>query len=337
MRCSPLALLLAPVCAGAVCAQSAPTARSVETLTGQQPALGQGEGPAALSMYRFPAQQFTIELDPPEVHRSYVKREVRYPSLVRERWGTVTGTFYAPRDLRPTDRRPAAVVVHHLAGDFGAEAYMAQHLAQAGLPAVFIALPNYGPRREAGTKQGFLHETDPVGGFQAFRQAALDVIRSTDFLRAVPGIDPQQVGVVGVSLGAVVSALARGVDPRMGRAVFVIGGGDIATLVRDSSEVKGVMEKGLARVGIDANELPKLLAPIDPITFASRIRTEDVFMLNARRDEVIPEACTLSLWEAMGRPRIEWMDCGHYGTVLHILRVMNSALDHLRGQGVRGN
>lgn len=301
-------------------------------LTGFQPALGGGEGPAALAMYRLPEERFTIELGPEQRHRSYVRREVRYPSPVRDRWPVITGTYYTPIGLRETDQRPAAVIVHHLAGDFGAEAYMAQHLAQAGVPAVFIALPNYGPRREPGTKQGFLRQEDPVGGFAAFRQAALDVIRSADFLRAMPGVDPRQVGVVGVSLGAVVSALARGVDPRLGRTVLVIGGGDVMTLLRESREVQGVLEEGLRKAQVKLEDLPGLLAPVDPLTFAGRVRTEDVLMLNARRDEVIPEKCTLSLWEAMGRPRIEWMDCGHYGVVLHVLRVMNSALDHIRGE-----
>lgn len=300
-------------------------------LTGFQPALGAGEGPPALASYRLPEERFAITLGPAEQRRSFVRREVSYPSPLKERWPVIHATYYAPTRRALGQRLPAAVVVHHLGGDFGAEAWLAQHLAQHGVPAVFIALPNYGARREPGTKQGFLSEQDPLGSFGAFRQAALDVIRSADFLRAMPEVDPQQVGLVGVSLGAVVGALARGVDPRLGRTVLVIGGADVTTLVRESSEVKDLFQRALTRAKVDPAELPRLLAPVEPLTFASRIRTEDVLMINARRDEVVPEACTLSLWEATGRPRLEWLDCGHYGAALHILRIMNASLEHLRG------
>ena len=49
-------------------------------------------------------------------------------------------------------------------------------------------------------------------------------------------------------------------------------------------------------------------------------------MLCAARDEVIPPECGEALWEAMGKPKLEWIDCGHYGVVLHFPRVMNDAL-----------
>jgi hypothetical protein len=35
-------------------------------------------------------------------------------------------------------------------------------------------------------------------------------------------------------------------------------------------------------------------------------------MLNASHDEVIPKACTESLWRAFGEPPIVWYDAGHY-------------------------
>jgi hypothetical protein len=41
-------------------------------------------------------------------------------------------------------------------------------------------------------------------------------------------------------------------------------------------------------------------------------------MLNASRDEVIPPACTLSLWRAFGQPEIVWFDAGHYSAMRFI-------------------
>ena len=303
------------------------------TLYGQHPALPVEAGGVrgdALASYAIPAQRFAIRLGTPTGGRTFTKREASFPSPLQERWPEIHGIYYAPRGLQPGQQVPAAVVVHHLGGSFEAERVLAQHLAQNGVAAFAISLPNYGERREDGTKQGFLRPDDPVNSFLGFRQAALDVIRATDFLRAMPEVDPKRVGAVGVSLGAIVTALARGVDSRMGKTVLVIGGGDIETLLRESSEVpEGALERALAEQEMPIEVMREAMRPIDPLTFAARVDRDDVLMINARRDESIPERSTLKLWEALDRPRIVWFNCGHYGIVLHMLSVMNLSLDHL--------
>lgn len=333
--------LLLVACAGVAHAQPAPRPSETVapplteavTLQGAHPALPVGPVDPALADvlagYQVPATRFPIHLEPGRRTRTFVARDARFPSPITERWGEVHGTYYAPARLKPGERVPAAVVVHHLGGSFEAERYLAQHLAQNGVAAFAILLPNYGPRQEKGTRQGFLQPSDPVGSFAGFRQAALDVIRASDFLRAMPEVDPERVGAVGVSLGAIVTALARGVDTRLGRTVLVVGGADVSRLLVESPEAKGMLERagGLVR----PEDLEKVLRPVDPITFAHRVPTEDVLMLNARRDEIIPEGCTRSLWEALGQPRIRWFNCGHYGIALHLVSIMNESLDHLRG------
>ena len=306
------------------------------SLWGQHPALPidpTGVPSEALAPYAIPAQRFAIRLGQVEGGRTFTKREASFPSPLQERWPEVHGIYYAPRHLQPGQRVPAAVVVHHLGGSFEAERVLAQHLAQNGVAAFAISLPNYGARQEPGSKQGFLRADDPVRSFGGFRQAALDVIRATDFLRAMPEVDPARVGAVGVSLGAIVTALARGVDSRMGKTVLVIGGADIETLLRESSEVPpGSLDRALESQGISIETMRAAIKPIDPLTFASRIDRDDVLMINARHDESIPEASTLKLWEALDRPEIVWLNCGHYGTALHLLRVMNLSLDHLSSE-----
>ena len=45
-------------------------------------------------------------------------------------------------------------------------------------------------------------------------------------------------------------------------------------------------------------------------------------MINALHDEVIPRVCTDDLWEAFGRPSIEWYNCGHYSAAVYLLDVL---------------
>lgn len=306
----------------------APGAALAETALAESPALPLRPelGPAdLLAFYRVPAERFAVRLAPERRHQHFAVREVSFPSPVRERWATVHGAYYRPVGLAPGQRVPAAVVVHHLGGRFDAEKYLAQHLAQHGVAAFFLSLPNYGRRREPGTRQGFLRFA-PELALATFRQAALDAIRAGDFLRSRPEVDPERVGLVGVSLGAFVGALARGVDPRLGRTALVLGGGDLAGVLEGRPEGVDLLE----RSGLPLDELRRLLRSVDPVSFGARVEPGDVLMINARNDEIVPERSARALWRALGRPRIHWLRCGHKGVVLHLLWLMNEVLDHLR-------
>ncbi len=310
-------------------ARANPTPSEAVTLRAVHPALPPlRPGPQpddALAPYRVPAGEFALALGPARALRRHAVREVEFPSARAGRWPVVHGTLYLPTER--AERVPAAVVVHHLGGSFDAEKVLAQHLAVNGVAALFVSLPNYGARREPGTREGFL-SLGPEVGFATFQQAVLDVIRAGDALRALPEVDPERVGLVGVSLGAFVTAVARGVDPRLGRTALLLGGGDLPGLLAAlPEEIRRQRPEGL-----ELEALTPLLRPVDPLTFAARIEPDDVYMVNARRDEIVPEASTLALWERLERPRIEWLDCGHYGIVLHMPRLFNTVLDHLRGE-----
>ncbi|MGE0712048.1 MAG: alpha/beta hydrolase family protein [Planctomycetota bacterium] len=334
MRFAPALALAALTSLAAPLAARANDTPGPTTLEGIQPALPTCPdiGPkSAIKVYELPAQRFQIQLGAPQVQRRYTAYAVSFPSPVQKRWPTIYGNFFMPNDVPAGQRVPAAVVVHHLGGSFEAEEVLAKHLATNGVAAVFISLPNYGKRQEPKTKQGFLSK-DPIMAFQTFQQAVLDVIRAGDFLRAQPGVDPGRVGVVGVSLGAFVSAVARGVDVRFRRSVFVLGGGDLANMFAEIPEARNLLE----HTGIKAEEirpvLGPLVAPVDPLTFADRINPADVLMLNALQDEIVPVRATQRFWRALGKPRIRWFDCGHYGLALHLPTVFNLALDHLKGR-----
>jgi hypothetical protein len=50
-------------------------------------------------------------------------------------------------------------------------------------------------------------------------------------------------------------------------------------------------------------------------------------MLNGRVDEVIPPEAARRLWDAAGRPPIEWFDCGHYSAVGFLLPGIRKAVE----------
>lgn len=341
-------LLFAALLIGAPCfAQADAVADSPPAKAKPKAEVSQGAHPAlpvlpklgnqrALEGYVLPAQRFTIKLGPAKRNKRYSEREVAFPSPVTTSWPTITGKYFAPHAASAKKRAPAAVVVHHLGGGFQAEEILARHLANNGIAAFTISLPNYGKRREKGTKQGFLQSSggDPMAALRGFQQAVKDVIRAGDFLRSRPEVNKRRVGLVGVSLGSFVSSVARGVDPRFRRTVLLLGGGNLMAMLEKLPQAGKVLKQ--LGGGGDMESLKAMIKPfvdpVDPITFAARVLPQDILMFNALKDEIVPRSSTDALWRAFGKPTIHWFDVDHVGIVRHLDQVIKHTTKHLKGR-----
>jgi hypothetical protein len=124
--------------------------------------------------------------------------------------------------------------------------------------------------------------------------------------------------VTGISLGGIVSALAASVDPAIHDACLLLAGGGLADVLWEMPEAAGYRAVWIAS-GRTREDLANLTRPYDPLTYAHGLRGKRVLMLNGNVDEVIPPRAALALWEAAGRPPIEWFDCGHYSAVGYLL------------------
>jgi hypothetical protein len=140
------------------------------------------------------------------------------------------------------------------------------------------------------------------------------------------------VGIVGISLGAVLGALAMGVDDRFGRSVLYIGGGDLPGILFHGSRETAAARDRLVEEGWTADRLREAWKDLEPLTFASRIRPEDVLMVNADADEVIPGDCARRLREAMGAPEQRWIKGGHYALMLQLGPAIKDIAAHLHGR-----
>src|SRR5581483_18989 len=133
-------------------------------------------------------------------------------------------------------------------------------------------------------------------------QTVLDVRRAGDWLAQRPDVEPSRVGLVGISLGAVVGSLTAGIDDHFGRSVFLIGGGDLPVIVMHGSKETAEAKAKLEKDGFTVDQLRERWRDVEPLTYASRIRPEEILLINADADEVIPLAATETLRAAMGGP-----------------------------------
>lgn len=311
-------VVLAALVGGGFAAATARAADSPEPRRGEvrfEPAADEARTPEP---FRLAEHRFAFEErfggDGPE---GIEVSEVTFPSPVQTPFtcnNTVHCEFYRPQRA---GRRPAVVVLHILGGDFPLARLFCHALAQHGTAALFVKMPYYGPRRPATPRKRMIAD-DPHETVAGLRQAVLDIRRGAAWLAAHESVDPERIGIFGISLGGITAALASEHEPRFCNVCLMLAGGDLAKVTWESKELRRVREKWEAGGGT-VDQFYAVLRPVDPLTHAERLRGRRLLMLNARNDEVIPPACTESLWRAVGEPRIVWYDAGHYSAAGYLL------------------
>lgn len=108
----------------------------------------------------------------------------------------------------------------------------ANALTGRGLAVLTVEQPRHGERTEPDVP--YLDVLDPAALGRIVRQASVDVLAAVDFVTRCglalpegPRLHVAQVRLFGYSLGAVVGAIARSVEPRIGTTVLVAPGGDM--------------------------------------------------------------------------------------------------------------
>ncbi len=277
--------------------------------------------------FRLPAHDFAYEMRPlpVEVNRVDVW-DVQFPSPVtspHEANNTVHCEYFCPR--HGPDRKPAAIVLHILGGDFPLSRLFCLTLAERGTAALFVKMPYYGPRRPEGVGRRMISE-DPQETAEGMTQAILDIRQATAWLAARAEIDPQRLGVFGISLGGITGALAATAEPRLQNVCLLLAGGDIARVAWESRELDKVRQRWQEKGGTK-EEFMAAMREIDPVLYGANVRGKRILMLNATEDEVIPRECTESLWRAFGEPEIHWYAGGHYSVARYIVNAMDRVGD----------
>lgn len=226
---------------------------------------------------------------------------------------TVHCEYFSP--TKP-GKKPGVVVLHILGGDFDLARLFARALAGRGINALFLKMPYYGEREQPGDPTRMI-SIDPHLTVKGMTQAVLDIRRAAAWLAAREEVTDDEIGIMGISLGGITGALACSIEPRFSKACLLLAGGDMGQVAWTSTEMTELREKWTAD-GHTKQELFDILKQVDPVTYARPVPGRKILMLNASKDEVVPPACTESLWRAFGEPEIVWWDAGHYTAVRYL-------------------
>lgn len=283
----------------------------------------------------FDKQAFSYQIALESEHESFRVFRLTYASPVQSplaQNNRIPAEFYVPKAIKPgSTPRPAVICLHILGGGFELTRLQCTALAARGIPAIWFKLPYYAER---GTPSGpRALAADPRLFAQALAQGVLDVRRTLDVLASRPEVNPQQIGVMGVSLGGILAGTSAEQEPRIRRAVLLLAGGELLPIVHHARETRTLSEtiNRLPSAERAATELAIVRA--DPLQQAAALRDRAqqgrVLMINAGEDEVIPRGCTEKLASALGiKDRVIWLDgLGHYTAMAALPRAMKTAVD----------
>ena len=283
-----------------------------------------------LEPYQAPQAEFSWKLRKRIQKEHSIEYTLTFPSPISgttKENDTVWAHYWTPNPLK--EKQPAVVALHWLGGSYEVLEVLCRRMAEEGICTLMVYMPHYGPRRakDRSVRKKMISE-DLECTTRSVRQAVLDVRRATDWLSARPEVDGARVGIMGISLGAIISSLTAGIDPRYFRCVFLLGGGDLPAIVLHPSSEMEDLRARLVEQGTTEEQLRETWKSIEPLTYASRIRAKDVLMINAAEDDIVPKACTLKLQEAIGVPSIEWVPGKHVDLIFQLGKVIPRLMEH---------
>ena len=160
-----------------------------------------------------------------------------------------------------------------------------------------------------------------------FDQTALDRLRLIRLLRQDPDldgdgvadIDPDQLGYLGISLGAILGPQLLSMDGEIDGAVLSVGGARLMSIVTEAEAVSEFEDIIIALVG-SRERFDRLVAvaqhivdPVDPGTGAAHVLVDryddapapNVLVQVGMDDEVVPPASGHALARALGAPHLQ--------------------------------
>ena len=288
----------------------------------------QAPGPIGFGQWR--------ETDRSEFYRNYT---LLFPSAYDS--GYPENDQVTLRVTMPTEtigRVPVVVLLHYYgASDTKLEEGLADQLAKAGIASVIMPLPYHLDRTPKGKRSGEMAITADLVQLRATMvQSVLDIRRTVDWIVSRPEFKPDQIGVSGTSLGAMVTALAFAVEDRFAASCYLLGGADIAHILWHSSRV--VVQRDVLREdGYTEDKVRAELKGIEPLNYLDPLDTRPSYVIAARYDSVVPPQDSRKLIAALGGSQELWLDTGHYGGAFvqsKILRTISRFFDGtFRGTG----
>jgi dienelactone hydrolase len=207
----------------------------------------------------------------------------------------VPGFLYLPQKEKL--KRPAVLLQYGSGGhkNSGYIVEFAHQFVARGFVVLTIDAPLRGER--APKEKRAFNWLDLDLGRNLFVQYLGDYSRAVDYLVTRPEVDPERIGYVGISWGAITGITYVAYDPRIKTMVSMVGGGNLMS--RLPGEVP--------------DKLKEIIAQLDPVNTISRVAPRPLLLLNVTHDQLIPRLCAEAIHKAAGKgAKVVWLETDHY-------------------------
>jgi len=233
----------------------------------------------------------------------------------------VPAYLYVPKDGQ--SKHPAVLLQYGSGGDKKVDyiAALGRQFVSHGFVVLTIDAPGRGERRgdEPKRKTDWLFSNE---GRDIFLQYCGDYSRAIDYLVSRPDVEPEQVGYVGISWGAITGITFAAHDRRIKAVASLVGGGNFLGLSGAFGGKKG--EEGGPQV-----------VSIDPVRHVGQVAPRPLLLLNVTRDQLVLRPFADALHEAAGEGcKKVWIETDHYFTGVDRVELGETVIgfieDHLR-------
>jgi dienelactone hydrolase len=219
---------------------------------------------------------------------------------------------------RPSTERavPAVIIVPTIEGHTIMENHIAESFCKTGIAGLITNVTS----TELPAEMPSWHHEDGNS-----RWAVLTLRTVIDYTQSRPSTYlSDRVGMMGMSLGAIMTGMVGGVDDRLNAVYLAAGGGNLPDILSWSvqKEVVDLRKRRMRHVGINEiaqyEDVLRENVRFDPLYFASRTQTSKFRMMMVKNDKKVPEANQRELWQALGQPDVTWMSNGHAGSIIFL-------------------
>lgn len=264
------------------------------------------------------AAPFAVAEEPMPPEDGVRVSRLTFPSLVQTPFAvnnTVTTYLFLPPGPGP---HPAMLVLHEWnASTTKGAARLCRAITQAGVAALLMVEPyslNRRPQNPHPKDAEIL--TGNVPQMQsALRQAVLDARRGLDILQRRPDIDPNRLGVGGISLGGVLSGLIAKVDRRVNVVLTLVGGADFARGLWNGLLTRRFRPE-IRRRGYSFATFQEAMAPFEAENWQRAFDPKNALVIAGRYDLVVLPEQAKALARTLGGADVTWVNTGHYGAAL---------------------
>jgi hypothetical protein len=199
---------------------------------------------------------------------------------------------------------------------------------RAGFSVAFVAHPLHFERTPRGTFSGELVvSADVVLTVEVFRQGVIDMIGAVNWLRSS---GQTRIGLLGYSLGGYLAGIMAAVR---GDWDFVVLGGtgdSPVSPILDTYLGRNIREDLRACGMLDRDRLTRSWKIISPGSFVPKVPRDRILLVGGRYDRIMLPASVRRLWRVWNRPRLCWLNRGHYTLLAANRGLLGRAIPFMR-------